>query len=229
MPLRRIIDALAGVHADDWFGAYSCGCTSDRSEDNKLDRVGLQRDPRAIPGIRADQRVARCARVRRITMTRLAAGVGLSFAAGLALFAGGALAASGPSLTGAITQDGGVTGISAHGSFTAATGELTAARFFHASVTCLEVTGNDGIATAVIDSSRDPGTFPVGETIVAEGFDTDATVPKSTTPGLATDLWRISFASNGGIFPDFAHPGCFLPFFAPVPIDRGDIRVSTGS
>jgi hypothetical protein len=123
---------------------------------------------------------------------------------------------------------GGVTAISARGSFTAATGELTAAEVFHAPVTCLEVTGYDGIATAVIDSSHNPA-YPVGETIVAEDFDTDALVPKQTTPGVATDLWRISFASNGGISPDFAHPDCFLPFFPPVPVERGDILVSPGA
>jgi hypothetical protein len=145
------------------------------------------------------------------------------------VLAGSAAAASeGPMMTGATTQDGGVAGISAHGSLTAASGELTAAKFFHATVTCLEVTGNDGIATAVIDSRHDPS-FPVGETIVAEGVDTDAVVPKNTTPGAATDLWRISFASNGGIFPDLAHPGCFLPFFPPVPIERGDVLVRPGS
>jgi hypothetical protein len=148
---------------------------------------------------------------------------------GAGLFGGDALATGSqpPLMTGAITGGGGATGVSAQGSFTAARGELTAARVFHATVTCLEVNGNDGIATAVIDSSQNPS-FPVGETVVAEGYDTDALVPKDATPGTATDLWRISFASNGGIYPDYAHPGCYLPFFAPVPIDRGDILVSPG-
>jgi hypothetical protein len=149
---------------------------------------------------------------------------------GAGLFAGDALATDSqePLMTGAITQGGGraPTAVSAHGSFTAAHGELNLVSTFHATVTCLEVNGNDGIATAVIDSSQNPA-FPVGETVVAEGVDTDALVPKDATPGTATDLWRNSFP--GGIYPDYAHPGCYLPFFAPVPIDRGDILVSPGS
>jgi hypothetical protein len=131
-----------------------------------------------------------------------------------------AAASEAPLMTGSVKQGGGESSISAHGYYGAAMGELTAAKFFHATVTCLEVTGNDGIATAVIDSSHDPA-FPVGETVVAEGVDND--------PGVATDLWRISFESNGGISPDTAHPGCFLPIFPPVAIQSGDILVSSGS
>jgi hypothetical protein len=146
---------------------------------------------------------------------------------GAGLFAGDALADSQvPLMTGAITGGGGVTTVAAHGSFTAAHGELNVVRAFHATVTCLEVNGNDGIATAVIDSAQNPS-FTVGETVVSEGYDTDALLPKDATPGTATDLWRNSFP--GGIYPDYAHPGCYLPFFAPVPIDRGDILVMPGS
>ena len=114
------------------------------------------------------------------------------------------------------TQNGGATRFHAHGVDTAAKGRLVSVGAFRARVTCLEVTGNDGIATAVITSSEDPNN-PVGETTVAEGVDNSA---QGTT-----DLWRTSFANSGGIFPDAAHPECFLPIFAPVPIDAGRIRV----
>jgi hypothetical protein len=123
---------------------------------------------------------------------------------------------SAPAMAGRLTQSGGMTRIHAHGLDSAATGKLVAVGVFRAKVTCLEVAGNDGIATAVITASQDPNN-PVGETVVAEGVDNSAQA--------TTDLWRISFANNGGIFPDAANPGCFLPFFAPVPIDAGHIRV----
>lgn len=53
-------------------------------------------------------------------------------------------------------QNGGATRFHADGVDTAAEGRLVAVGAFRASVTCLEVTGNDGIATAVITSSQDP-------------------------------------------------------------------------
>ncbi len=121
-----------------------------------------------------------------------------------------------PRMVARFTQNGGATRFHAHGVDTAAKGRLVAVGAFRAKITCLEVTGNDGIATAAITSSQDPNN-PVGETIVAEGVDDSA---QGTT-----DLWRTSFANNGGIFPDAAHPGCFLPIFAPVPIDAGRVRV----
>jgi hypothetical protein len=138
-----------------------------------------------------------------------------------------AAASQEPLMTGAVNQ-GGESVISAHGLFTAAHGELTnperlepgSARVFHATVTCLEVTGNVGIATAVVDSSHVPGIL-VGETVVAEGVDNGS---------LGTnDLFRISFEHDFAIFPDMAHPGCFLPFLPPAPIQSGNILVSPGS
>jgi hypothetical protein len=86
-------------------------------------------------------------------------------------------------------------------------------------VTCLFVVENDGIATAVIDVSHDPA-HPVGEIIVGEGLDEGDPVN-----GISPDLWRLSFESNGGIYPSGVE-GCWLPFFGPVSIQQGNIRVS---
>lgn len=145
----------------------------------------------------------------------VALGVASALAAG-PLVASSLASSSTPRMVARFTQNGGATRFHAHGLDAAAKGRLVAGGVFRAKVTCLEVTGNDGIATAVITSSQDPSN-PVGETIVAEGVDNSA---QGTT-----DLWRTSFAKDGAIFPDAAQPGCFLPFLAPVPIDSGRIRV----
>jgi hypothetical protein len=90
---------------------------------------------------------------------------------------------------------------------------------FHAKVTCLQVSGNDGVATAVIDSSKDPA-FPPGEIIVGEGVDNG-----HPSYGRSPDLWRLSFQDNAGI-GFTGQPGCWFPFYAPVPIQMGNIVVS---
>ncbi len=126
-----------------------------------------------------------------------------------------------PAMTGSVSQ-GAEASIAAHGVGDSATGNLEAAGLFHATVTCLQVVGNDAIATAVIDSSHDPNN-PVGEIIVAEGVDSG-----NPSHGFSPDLWRISFQNNGGIVPT-DQSECWLPIFAPVPIDHGNIRVVDGS
>jgi Bacterial Ig-like domain (group 3) len=124
-----------------------------------------------------------------------------------------------PAMTGTFIQ-GGVTIIDAHGAGPAATGDLELDGFFHAVVTCLQVSGTHGIATTVIDSSQDPR-YPVGEIVVAEGIDNG--VP---TLNAAPDLWRNSFQSNGGIHQVSGR--CWLPFFPPVGIQQGNIVVVDG-
>jgi hypothetical protein len=89
-------------------------------------------------------------------------------------------------------------------------------------VTCLQTFGNDGIATAVIASSTDP-TNPPGEVIVGEGVDNG-----NPSGGTSPDLWRLSFENNGGVFP-FGQQGCWIPIFPPVPIQQGNIVVSSSS
>jgi hypothetical protein len=84
---------------------------------------------------------------------------------------------------------------------------------FSARVSCLEVNGNDGTATARIIGSEDP-TYPVGEVIVAESGDDG---------GGSADRERMSFDNNGGIYQE--SPGCYLPFYVPVPIEWGHVAV----
>jgi hypothetical protein len=134
---------------------------------------------------------------------------------------GRASADPGPAITGSVKQ-GTEASIEAHGVGPDATGNLEAAGLFHATVTCLMVSGNDAIATAVIVSSQDPG-FPIGEIIVVEGVDNG-----NPSQGSSPDLWRISFQNNGGILPT-DDPRCSLPVFMPVPIESGNIQVVGGS
>jgi hypothetical protein len=130
------------------------------------------------------------------------------------------VAHDGPAMNGVFIQ-GGLTAISAHGVGPAATGELDLVGLFHATVTCLQVSGRDGIATTVVDSSQD-SRFPVGEIIVAEGVDNGN--PSQTS---SPDLWRNSFENNGGIHQVSAR--CWMPFFPPVAIQSGNIIVVDGS
>lgn len=69
---------------------------------------------------------------------------------------------------------------------------------------------------AFLPLPADPG-FQVGDIIVAEGVDNG-----NPSNGVSPDLWRISFESNGGIYPT-DQPQCWLPFYPPVPIDHGNI------
>jgi hypothetical protein len=156
--------------------------------------------------------------------TRWIAGAAM-IAAGLILPVSAAAAASSRFMAGGGLQFGPQTGsqfaISAHGVGPGAQGSLNAHSLtgsFHATVTCLRVIGNDGIATAVVSWSNDPRT-PVGEVLVGEGVD-NGHPSKGTSP----DLWRLSFQANGGIFPT-ARSGCWQPFFAPVPVRQGNIVV----
>ena len=123
-----------------------------------------------------------------------------------------------PQMTGSVTQ-GVPHSIAAHGIGSDATGEFTLAGFFHADVTCLVVSGNDAIATAVIDKSKDPNN-PVGEVIVIEGVDNG-----NPSNGVSPDLFRVSFTVNGGVI---GTGPCALPVFPPVPVESGNIVVMPG-
>jgi hypothetical protein len=117
-----------------------------------------------------------------------------------------------PFMAGSNFQGGQAT-ISAQGSADAASGVLVAIGVFKADITCLFVSGNDGMATATISSSTNPG-YPVGETIVAEAVDNG---------GAPADLWRISFADNGGTTQ--LDDRCSVAFLPPLPIERGHVIV----
>lgn len=160
-----------------------------------------------------------------VALCRWQVGVAL-VATGLWLVAPPASANPLPSMAGGGLQFGPHTAsqfsISAHGSGPDATGSLNAhapSGRFHAKVTCLQVTGNDAIATVIITSSHDPSN-PVGEVLVGEGVDNGS--PKG---GTSPDLWRLSFQDNGGIVPT-SQPACWLPIFTPVPVMQGNIVVS---
>ncbi|HEY1331469.1 MAG TPA: hypothetical protein VGH10_08350 [Actinomycetota bacterium] len=112
--------------------------------------------------------------------------------------------------------------ILAVGSGPAATGSFAAAvtgGWFVARVTCLQVDGNDGIATGVVVSTSSPDTR-VGEYIVVEG------VENGSASFAVPDLLRFSFQDNGGVIPS-GTKGCGLPVYGPVPI-KAKIRVSDG-
>jgi hypothetical protein len=111
---------------------------------------------------------------------------------------------------------GGVTTVDARGSGPAATGEVDLVGHFHATVTCLQVSGRHGIATTVIDSSQDPS-YRVGQIVVVEGVDNG-----NPTLTSVPDLWRASF-DNGGIHQVSSR--CWLPIFPPVAIQAGNIVV----
>lgn len=112
--------------------------------------------------------------------------------------------------------------VSAHGTGNSATGSLFAVPTgsFRAVVTCLQTSGNDGIATAVITSSTD-ALNPPGEVLVGEGVDNG-----NPSGGTSPDLWRLSFQNNGGIFPS-GEPGCSLPIFPPVSVQQGNLLVAS--
>lgn len=141
-----------------------------------------------------------------------AAAVGVAIATVIAASVTADAASPTPFMAGSNFQGGQAT-ISAHGSGGRATGTLVALGVFRADVTCLFVNGNDGMATATITSSVNPG-YPVGETIVAEAVDNG---------GAPEDLWRISFADNGGTIQ--LDSRCSLAFLPPLPIQRGHVVV----
>ena len=145
--------------------------------------------------------------------TRRARIAAIALGAGIAIMPTSAYATSTTHFMIGANYQGGWAAIAAHGSRASAVGELIAVQHFSARVSCLEVSGNDGIATARITASQDP-TYPVGEVIVAEAVDDG---------GGPADEWRISFDNNGGIYQE--SPGCYLPFYAPVPIERGHVAV----
>lgn len=89
--------------------------------------------------------------------------------------------------------------------------------FGHGKVTCLLVTGNRAVITWVVTSKTSTSTGE-GQLIVTEVVD-NGNPGESSTP----DLIRNSF--EGAIFEDPANPGCFLPVFAPVPVEQGNYRV----
>jgi hypothetical protein len=147
-------------------------------------------------------------------------------AAGIVLPGPIASAASAPFMSGGGLQFGPHTtsqfAVSAHGVGPDATGSLNAqvpTGSFHATVTCLQVIGNDATATVVISSSHDP-TNPVGEILVGEGVDNG-----HPSTGTSPDLWRLSFENSDGIAPT-GQTGCWVPFYSPVPIQQGNIVVS---
>ena len=114
--------------------------------------------------------------------------------------------------------------ISAHGVGPDASGSImveTPPGPFHATVTCLQVTGNDGIVTAIIDRSR-AFDNPVGEIIVVEGVDNG-----HPSGGASPDLLRVSFQKDGAITPT-DQAGCWLPLLPPV-AQQANITVSSGS
>jgi hypothetical protein len=85
-----------------------------------------------------------------------------------------------------------------------------------AEVTCLIVTANQAIATAI-------GTKPEaneGQIIVMHAVD------NGEPGGALPDLLRFSFA--GAIRPAPGQPGCFLPVLPPVPVTDGNITVHDG-
>lgn len=150
--------------------------------------------------------------------------VGLFSATALAAVMGTGVAhadSANPQMTGAVEQGSGINAISAHGVGSDAKGQFEAANLgFHAQVTCLEVVGNDAIATAVIDHSHDPGN-PVGEVIVIEGVDNG-----NPSGGTSPDLMRVSFSNNGGVT---LQPGpCQVPNLPPAPVESGNIVVMPG-
>jgi hypothetical protein len=109
---------------------------------------------------------------------------------------------------------GDANGGNAKGSFGFANGPA-GSHPWHVTVTCLLVSGNDAIATGVVDQPREAA----GQLVVAEAVDNGE--PRN---GQAVDLLRFSFASNGGVFPG-PTPNCFVPVFSPVPIQHGNIVV----
>ena len=87
---------------------------------------------------------------------------------------------------------------------------------FHADVTCVIVTGNQGFVTGVF--TQPPA---------AEGDITVLHVVDTGGPGGAPDLIRFSFAPSIVAVP--GRPGCFMPVLPPVPVTRGNILVHDGT
>lgn len=105
-------------------------------------------------------------------------------------------------------------GTDAKGSITGETAGPEAS--IHAEVICLVVSGNEAIITGVLNQPE----AERGNIIVVH------TVDNGNTPGSGSpDLLRGSFASNAGVQPDPNNPGCFVPIFPPVPVEKGDIQV----
>lgn len=86
---------------------------------------------------------------------------------------------------------------------------------WHADVTCLQVTGNDAIATGVVTQPADAA----GQIVVAEAVDNGE--PQRGQP---VDYLRFSFESNGGVVQ--VSPDCWAPIFPPVLIEHGNIVVN---
>ena len=150
-----------------------------------------------------------------------AAGVLCATTVSVLLGAGAAQAdSSHQQMTGAVKQGDSINAISAHGVEADAKGQFNASGLFHAQVTCLEVTGNTAVATAVIDHSNDP-LNPVGEVIVIRGVDNG-----NPSDGVSPDLFRVSFEGNGGLQPGSGP--CRQDFLPPAPVDSGNIVVMPG-
>src|SRR4051794_5398239 len=147
---------------------------------------------------------------------RRTAGLIAAATATVAMGTGVASAASAnPQMTGSVKQ-GVMHSIAAHGIGPAATGEFTYATLFHAHVTCLVVSGNDAIATAVIDRSHDVDN-PVGEVVVIEGVDNG-----NPSNGGSPDLFPLSFSTSGGVTGSGPWALRNTP---PVPGDSGNVVV----
>jgi hypothetical protein len=111
----------------------------------------------------------------------------------------------------AISAYSGADGEGAGGSMTfAVKGEGN--RPTHADVTCLIVSGNDAIATAVVARPKDLA----GQLVVLEAVDDGG--PGSTPP----DAIRFSF--EGAIFQ--VSESCWLPILPPVDVQRGNVEVN---
>jgi hypothetical protein len=85
----------------------------------------------------------------------------------------------------------------------------------NAKVTCLIVTGNRALITAVDDELPGPSNAVVIEAV-------DLGEPSDGPP----DLLRGSF--EGFIIESAEQPGCFLPVLPPVPVTQGNIVVHDG-
>ena len=112
---------------------------------------------------------------------------------------------------------------STHMAGAAATGELTEAfssGLARATVTCLQVSGNDAIVTGRLTQ----GAFGPGKIVVFEGVDNG-----DPTQGAPPDLQRLS--GQDAIYPDSSDTTgrCYRPFLLPVSITSGNIVVSAGS
>lgn len=155
---------------------------------------------------------------------------GITVIVALALASVPASAASQTDMVGAVQQPGSFTAVVAYGDYADAGGRAWVqdpSGSFKAKITCLEVAGNSGIATAVVDQSQSAAD-PLGEFIVIQGVDTDEPTGNEQS-GPPMELFRVSFGHDFAIFPDTAHPGCYLPFLPPAPILQGELEVTSST